>query len=713
MDSLDCPPENQRQKTHRPVYHETAVVYNSNPTFDNSVKCISGKLESVSLGNGPKTENISVESRVERRVESAGLDYKGTGTPSETVPKVVNEISGLPQGDFKRETESINSSNTVSRSETTINEPPTNNSHNGEETDKEEAFEFERLAFNYNKAEVFYKTADWQKAEAYLSAVVTMLISNQKLESKLRGADRFLIASTLMDCQFKQQKWSDVLRTVDIVMGCAPTSMYLPEDLQCVIGTLEDLRARAHRRLEDLESAKVACKKAVVIRRSDPKRLYGSVCLMIEILGEMGPEYDVEADFYKSLLPPEVEAQPERAAQGNQETPISIETSLVDTTKGVLGQAEKSTNDHEQGREEVASITPTETSQSTQSPSSIIVSPFDENFDNLPDFKEGKELEARLYREAGSQIAVESRPQENQLTRIDKLLEGYGFKISKSDHQSIVPAEENVYRYGADKELTVQISDKGLREIFHRIVVEGGYMKLAGFLLQQYRRQVLDLSIPIDSYLDYGNPLHDAIQNNNLEIAALLLKNGADINSLTENEYTVLHVATVSPVVELKTMEFLISHGALVTGPITQQNQRKESLLHVAIPPKLHGAETTKLSMLLKSGADVDAQDVDGMTPLMKSIRSSTVTATMLLLEAGASVSTIDKQGDTVLHIAAKCYNELSGDGGRLKIEWLLLYKADKNARNAKGKQPVYYVKSSTALKQLNGKLKPDPWYRF
>ena len=59
------------------------------------------------------------------------------------------------------------------------------------------------------------------------------------------------------------------------------------------------------------------------------------------------------------------------------------------------------------------------------------------------------------------------------------------------------------------------------------------------------------------------------------------------------------------------------------------------------------------LRLLLRKGADVNATDEAGWTPLMLAVRSSRQAAVEALLEAGADAAAQNRQGATAVHLAA------------------------------------------------------------
>ena len=81
----------------------------------------------------------------------------------------------------------------------------------------------------------------------------------------------------------------------------------------------------------------------------------------------------------------------------------------------------------------------------------------------------------------------------------------------------------------------------------------------------------------------------------------------------------------------------------------------------------LHEAAKKKdveaVKVLLKAGADVNARDKDGGTPLYAAVFWGHVELVKLLLEAGANVNAKGIGGDTPLHLAA-----IQGNVGAVKV---------------------------------------------
>ncbi|KAK6520083.1 ankyrin repeat domain 61 [Arthrobotrys conoides] len=677
--------ESQRQDLQPPVYHETMVACTPSPGFDNSVGLISRNenMESMDLGISQEMEKMGLEAR--------GAMIEGI----ETGVQDPSSSSGLAGVSFKYETESGRDSGAISVSEST---PSTATASRGntqdDKYDEDEALEFERMLFNYNKAGKYFEALDWANTEAYLSAVMIVLDTHPKFETKFQVTDKFNIMSILVLCQTRQEKWNEVLNNIDIVMENAKVSTKLPEDLQSVIGTLENLRADAYMGLGDLENARVACKKAIQIRKTDSKRLGESVSLMVNILGKMGAEHDVEAGFYKALISQEPDVLQKEASveqlktqEHAQERNQSIENHIP--VDGDAPHTEES--DIENVVKDLPS--PTFTKECMRALSL-----------RWKDLKKAESYKA---------LEVPGEPKTENLLHLStgELLDTFGLKTINDPlgGKQIVSAQYSESEKGPE----VLINPSAMRTVVHRTIVEEGHIEIAEALLKLDRELFLNVLFNVSSCLhpsDYGSPLHYAVIYGNLEIVALLHKYGVDFNSLTKQQFTAIHIAAAVGDVGVKMMELLIANGAVVNGPIVRQNQCNTSPLHALVLGDRVGGVLEKISLLLRKGADRNAVDHSMMTPLMMSVEALAGGITLALLEVGANANIKNNNGDTALHLAARFYNDALDEAtwkeGHIKIEWLLMFKADKNLKNKMGKRPIDYVHGYDNLRMLDGILK-------
>lgn len=91
---------------------------------------------------------------------------------------------------------------------------------------------------------------------------------------------------------------------------------------------------------------------------------------------------------------------------------------------------------------------------------------------------------------------------------------------------------------------------------------------------------------------------------------------------------------------------------------------------------------------LLENGADVNAFDAGGRTPLMRCVSSSGTHLVPLLLDAGADVNTADEDGVTALMLAA-----YYGAAGAVKR--LLGAGANAKAKDAQGRTALQWANTS------------------
>lgn len=134
----------------------------------------------------------------------------------------------------------------------------------------------------------------------------------------------------------------------------------------------------------------------------------------------------------------------------------------------------------------------------------------------------------------------------------------------------------------------------------------------------------------------------NAVFQEHIQIAALLMKSGADINTKNSFGGTALAMAALNG--HERMTEFLIKNGAE---------------LNVSKGFPLNGAATNGhkavVRLLLDNGADVNIRDVDGTTPLYGAILNHRDEIINMLLEKGADVNVKGyKTGETILHHAAR-----------------------------------------------------------
>ncbi len=178
-----------------------------------------------------------------------------------------------------------------------------------------------------------------------------------------------------------------------------------------------------------------------------------------------------------------------------------------------------------------------------------------------------------------------------------------------------------------------------------------------------------------------------ALENGHFEVAAQLVKAGADPND-QRTGYGPLHVLTwvrkpvrgdgidgappprgTGSLTSLDLAETLISHGGRVNEPLRRGSTNGSRLGSKGATPFLLAARTADLpymKWLLDHGADFRLANAQGRTPLLAAAgvalgpeadeaatEDEAVAAVRFLLDLGANLHHIDDEGDTIMHAAA------------------------------------------------------------
>ncbi len=219
---------------------------------------------------------------------------------------------------------------------------------------------------------------------------------------------------------------------------------------------------------------------------------------------------------------------------------------------------------------------------------------------------------------------------------------------------------------------------------------------------------LFDNGANIEAQDEFGKtPILCAVEAGKWSIVEFLLDNGANINNETTYQETPLHCAVQEG--NLDIVKFLFDRGA----DIESQNAYDEKPLHLAI--KAGRLKIVKL--LLDQGANINAKDKDGKTPLdiaidrkhdsilkylkqaqlneqlLAAVKDSDFNEVQGLVNRGANVNAKDKDGKTPLHYASRSVHHLD------MVKYLISKGADIDVKDNSGRTPEdeeHYTNSDT-----------------
>ena len=149
-------------------------------------------------------------------------------------------------------------------------------------------------------------------------------------------------------------------------------------------------------------------------------------------------------------------------------------------------------------------------------------------------------------------------------------------------------------------------------------------------------------------------PLLNALRSSKPQIAALLIEAGADVAAVDVDGLGVFHCVarswdkTPDVVKQLPgLLRALAAHGANPNA----LDYRGDTALHALISND--GLFHIILDHFIEAGADVEARDRDGQTPLFRLLKEGgSAPKRDRLIQAGARIETVDNQGRNLLHLA-------------------------------------------------------------
>ncbi len=198
-----------------------------------------------------------------------------------------------------------------------------------------------------------------------------------------------------------------------------------------------------------------------------------------------------------------------------------------------------------------------------------------------------------------------------------------------------------------------------------------------------------------DNNVDKGDnkgrtALHRAAKKGTRDEVIQLIRRGADVNAKSKNGGTPLSSAMLGNHYEI--CSYLIEKKADVSDPM---------YLEMAVSGEKHVA---LLKDLIALGADVNAENQDGITPLEEACNWLVSDKIKTLIGNGANVKKQFKNGDTLLHRAVTPNLSSRGQQANLSelISWLIDAAVDPNSRASDNSTPLHRAVESCNQDLIN-----------
>ena len=170
--------------------------------------------------------------------------------------------------------------------------------------------------------------------------------------------------------------------------------------------------------------------------------------------------------------------------------------------------------------------------------------------------------------------------------------------------------------------------------------------------------------------------LRSAAYYNHIDIVKLLLKKGVPLEERNSYGYTPLLSATSAGNCEV--MQLLIDAGADINVKLSENN---ESLLHNAAM----SGKVDAIDLVISNGADIEARDNFGRSPIFFSLYSREPAALAKMIEKGADVNVKNEDGATLVQVAARV--EMPE-----MVKMLIDAKVDVNIADKDNTTPLYWA---------------------
>lgn len=196
------------------------------------------------------------------------------------------------------------------------------------------------------------------------------------------------------------------------------------------------------------------------------------------------------------------------------------------------------------------------------------------------------------------------------------------------------------FSFDARKEIVNRVK-QGCSPLF--IACKKGQVEIVEYLIQTCGADIEQkglYEVQEDRSTHVVTPIWCAAVSGKLSVVEILLKAGADINSLSDSGSTPIRSACF--MTHFEVVKYLVEHNAHINKP----NYNGGTCL-------INSVQSAVLcEFLLRHGADVNANDIQNKTALHYAIQEHRLETTKLLLKYGANYNAVSRYGDDALQMA-------------------------------------------------------------